>query len=421
MKLAIAIFGNDDKELLDLCDTIFCRPADKSELSEYKDKLVIVDAGTIHTGYKTIESISNIFTTTYPGKLGIMLKEPEELINIQNVSDRVVYTNYMADGIPTFPHFCEDKDKQLRLLNQTIGQSVVSDNQGEMGFLDLCKQILKEGEKRDDRTKVGTYSVFSPRVIGYDLTDGKVPCFTTKRVPWKSTIKELLWFISGGTDSRDLEEQGVNWWKDNSTREFLDNRGLAQYDVGELGPLYGFQWRYAGANYVPNRQRIEGCGHGEGGVDQLAEVIKRIKEDPSSRRLIVTAYIPQDIPKAVLPPCHSFIQFYVDSNGLSCTLYQRSADMFLGAQINVLSYSILTHMIAKICGIKPYRFYHHIGDAHIYSNHITQMVEQLERPVLEFPTITISGNQATIDDFTISDFKVTGYKPAPTIRAPMAI
>ena len=406
---------------MDFCDTIFCYPSDKLDLSKYKDKLVIVDAGTIHVGYETVESISDIFTSAYPGKLGIMMKNEEEIITALNVADRVVYANYEVEGgIPVSPHFCESKDK-LFLFNQTVGQNIQDVSEGEMGFLSLCTQILKEGEAREDRTKVGTYSVFSPRVIGYDLTNGKIPCFTTKRVPWKSTTKELLWFISGGTDSKELEEQGVNWWRDNTTREFLDNRGLNEYDVGELGPMYGFQWRYAGSKYVPSRQRAEGCGHSEGGVDQLADVIKKIKEDPASRRLIVTAYIPQDIPKGVLPPCHSFIQFYVDRNGLSCTLYQRSADMFLGAQINVLSYSVLTHMIAKICGLKPYRFYHHIGDAHIYANHITQMAEQLERQVLEFPTMTISGNHTTIDDFTINDFKVHDYKPAPTIRAPMAI
>lgn len=418
MKLAIAIFGNDDKTLLDVCDHLFCHPSDKALLYEHKDKLVIVDAGVIHTGYKTVESVKDIFT--YPGKLGILVHKPEELVQIINSTDRVVYTNYLEDGVPTFPHFIKD-DKQLRLLNDTVGKSVKLSQEGEMGFLNLCKQILKTGEVREDRTKVGTYSIFSPPVISYDLTNGQVPCFTTKKVPWKSTIKELLWFISGGTDSRDLEEQGVNWWKDNTTREFLDNRGLVEYDVGELGPIYGWNMRMAGAEYIPKLQRTENCGHGEGGIDQLKRAINMIKNDPMSRRIIVSNYIPQELDKAVLEPCHTFIQFYVDSNGLSCILYQRSADMFLGAQINVLSYSILTHMIAKICGLQPFKFYHHIGDAHIYKNHITQMVEQLERPIKDQPTLTISGMQTSIDDFTINDFKVLDYDPAPYIRAPMAI
>lgn len=418
MKLAIGIF-DEDKVLLDICDYIFCRPGDKALLSVYKDKLVIVEAGTIHSGYKTVETFRRMFE--FEGKIGIVLKEPDELFTILNIADRPVYTNYLEDGVPTFPHFIESGNKQLSLLKSTVGKSIKTSYVGEQGFLHICKEILMKGDSREDRTKVGTFSIFSPPVISYDLSNGKVPCFTTKRVPWKSTIKELLWFIEGGTDSRDLEEQGVNWWKDNTTREFLDNRGLDEYDVGELGPMYGWQWRHAGANYIPRLKRDEQCGHGQGGVDQLDDVIKQIRENPTSRRLIVTAYIPQDIPKAVLPPCHSFIQFYVDSNGLSCTLYQRSADMFLGAQINVLSYSILTHMVAKICGLTAHRFYHHIGDAHIYKNHVTQMVEQLERPVKESPTLTISGNQTTIDDFNIGDFKIEGYSPAPTIRAPMAV
>lgn len=420
MNLAVAIFNKDDTDLLNICDHIFCRPTDKSAMNDYKDKLVIVDSGVIHTGYQTVENIKMIFN--FPGKLGILIESPEELVKVVNVSNRVVYTDYLEDGVPTFPHFIKsEQNKQLSLLKTTIGTSVNYNDTGEMGFLNLCKRILTEGEERLDRTQVGTYSIFSPTVIGYDLTDGKIPCFTTKKVPWKSTIKELLWFIEGGTDSRDLEERGVNWWKDNTTREFLDNRGLNDYDVGELGPIYGFNMRSAGAKYVPKQQRCEGCGHGEGGIDQLQRAIDMINNQPTSRRIIVSNYIPQELDRAVLEPCHTFIQFYVDSNGLSCVLYQRSADMFLGAQINVLSYSILTHMIAKITGLKPYKFYHHIGDAHIYKNHITQMVEQLERPIKDSPKLTITGNQTIIDDFNINDFKVSGYDPAPFIRAPMAV
>jgi len=418
MKLTVAIFNSEDHMLLNVCDHIFCKSSDVSKLITYSSKLVIWEEGVIMKGYKTVENIKDIFK--YPGKLGIIIHTSSELIHILESSNRAVYTDY-EDGIPCFPHFIDGENYKLNLLNTTVGKSIPQVDMNEAGFLSLCTQILKEGESRMDRTQVGTYSLFSPRVISYDLTNGKVPCFTTKRVPWKSTIKELLWFIEGGTDSGDLEEQGINWWKDNTTREFLDNRGLLDYDVGELGPCYGFQWRHAGAKYIPSLQRCEDCGHGEGGIDQLANVIKEIKTNPTSRRLIVTAYVPQDLHKAVLEPCHTFIQFYVNSKGLSCTLYQRSADMFLGAQINVLSYSVLTHMIAKICGIQPYRFYHHIGDAHVYKNHVTQMVEQLERPIKESPILTISGNQQSIDDFVIEHFSIENYNSAPTIKAPMAI
>jgi len=416
MKLTIAILVEEsmDQDLIDSCDKLFCYPQNKGLVN--KDAFII-DSTSIHKGYQRIETLKDVFT--HEGILGILINSANELVEISNVSDRPVYTNYLEDGIPTFPHFL--KDKQLRLLPQTAGLSVSDSMSDEQGFLSICKRILKEGEGRDDRTGVGTYSLFSPPVIQYDLTGGKIPCFTTKRVPWKSTVKELLWFISGGTSSKDLESQGVNWWRGNTTKEFLENRGLTNYEEGELGPMYGWQWRHSGAKYIPETLRCFGCGHGEGGVDQLDEVIHNIKNNPTSRRLIVTSYVPQDIEKAVLPPCHSFIQFYVDKNGLSCTLYQRSADMFLGAQINVLSYSILTHMIASLCGIPAYRFYHHIGDAHIYKNHVTQMVEQMERSVHTPPTISIRGGQGTIDDFVLEDFGISGYSPAPYIRAPMAV
>lgn len=290
---------------------------------------------------------------------------------------------------------------------------------GEQGFLNICQEILNQKE-RDDRTGVGTYSMFSPQVVKYDLRNGQVPCFTTKKVAWKSAIKELLWFISGSTDSKELEEQGINWWVGNTSREFLDNIGLNDYKVGELGPMYGWNWRKAGAKYVPGMLRKEGDGHGQGGVDQLANVIEEIKTNPTSRRLVVSAYIPQDLDKGVLPPCHSFFQFYVEDGELSCILYQRSADMFLGAQINVFSYSVLTHMVAQITGLKTGWFHHHIGDAHIYKNHVEQMKVQLSREIKSQPVLVMKLRES-IDDFVIEDFELVGYEPAGVIKAPMAV
>lgn len=292
---------------------------------------------------------------------------------------------------------------------------------GELGFLNICRQILENGDSRDDRTGVGTMSLFSPQVVEYDLKNGQVPCFTTKRVAWKSAIKELLWFISGSTDSKELEAQGIPWWVGNTSREFLDKKGLYDYKEGELGPMYGHSWRKAGSTYIPGKLRTDNDQHGKGGVDQLANVINEIKTNPNSRRLVVTAYIPQDLDKAVLPPCHSFFQFYVRGKELSCILYQRSADMFLGAQINVLSYSVLTHMIAQICGLTAKSFHHHIGDAHIYKNHVDQMNEQLQRPIKSPPQLVIKSRGQTIDDFVIDDFDLVNYDPAPFIKAPMAV
>jgi thymidylate synthase len=281
----------------------------------------------------------------------------------------------------------------------------------EQGFLNLANQIIQEGEHRNDRTGQGTISIFSPQVITYNLENNKIPCFTTKKIAWKTTINELLCFIHAKTNSQDFEKVGCKWWVDNTTRQFLDQRGLTSYPIGEMGPMYGWQWRHAGAEYPST----------DGGFDQLEWIINEIKTNPDSRRLMVSAFIPQDVDKGVLPPCHTFFQFYVSAKGLSCILYQRSADIFLGAQINVLSYSILTHMIAKLTGLKPYRFYHHIGDAHIYTSHIEAMKTQLSRVPREAPTLLIKGEQLKIEDFCIDNFELQGYDPYPTIQAKMAV
>jgi len=299
------------------------------------------------------------------------------------------------------------------------------DSQNEIGFLSLCNKILNEGRETPDRTGVGIISLFSPQIVSYDLSDGKVPCFTTKKVAWKNTIKELLWFISGSTDSTELEREGINWWVGNTSRVFLDRRGLTDYEVGELGPMYGWHWRRQGARYIPQKDRAQYDEHGTGGFDQLQRLIDNIKavkngDHTSSRRLLMTTYIPNELDRAVLEPCHTLIQFDVDGEYLECVLYQRSGDMFLGVQINILSYSILTHLIANVCGLKARRFHHHLGNAHIYKNHIFQMCRQLIRTPSDPPTLTINHHD-NIDDYTIDDFELHDYNPQSYIRAPMAI
>lgn len=360
--------------------------------------------------------LNHAFTLTYH------MRFPAMHMVVMLFVDNVLEDPFMVSSSAVF----KDKPERALFFHKPFFQGMgVWNGENERGFLELCSTILQRGRRMNDRTGVGIVSLFSPQVTSYDLTDGKVPCFTTKKVAWKNTIKELLWFISGSTDSKELEKEGINWWVGNTSREFLDRRGLTDYEVGEMGPMYGWHWRRQGARYIPQKDRAQYDGHGTGGFDQLQRLIDNIKavkngDYTSSRRLLMTTYIPNELDRAVLEPCHTLIQFDVDGEYLECVLYQRSGDMFLGVQINILSYSILTHLIASVCGLKARRFHHHLGNAHIYNNHILQMCRQLLRTPTDPPTLTIDHHD-NIDDYTIDDFHVGGYNPQSYIRAPMAI
>lgn len=290
----------------------------------------------------------------------------------------------------------------------------------EVKYLDLMRRVITEGEWRDDRTGVGTVSLFSPEEIRYDLRDGRIPIFTTKKVVWEKGLEELLWFISGDTSSKTLEAKGVNYWKGNSSRQFLDKRGLHDYEEGQLGPVYGWQMRRWGAKF-PDK---------EGGVDQLKNLVDQIRADPFSRRHILNMWNVSDLDKMALCPCHMMCQFYVSVDPttkvkyLDCKMYQRSADLFLGVPLNVFCYSLLTHMIAHLCGLKPRYFIHTFGDAHVYQNHIEQVNLQLSREVYDSPTIefTRSGEEiGDIDGFVFRDVKINNYAFHPFIKADMAV
>ena len=226
----------------------------------------------------------------------------------------------------------------------------------------------------------------------------------------------MLWFIRGSTNAKELSSKGVKIWDGNSSREFLDKQGFYEREEGDLGPIYGFQWRHFGAEYKNMHTNYEGQG-----IDQLREVIKKIKNNPDDRRIIMTAWNPLDIPKMALPPCHCFVQFYVSDGELSCMLYQRSADMGLGVPFNIASYAILTHMIAHVTGLKAGEFVHTIGDCHVYSNHVNALEEQLKREPRKFPTLNIKNQRTDIEDFQLSDFEVIGYDPHPIIKMKMAV
>lgn len=285
-------------------------------------------------------------------------------------------------------------------------------------FHDLCNHVLEHGDHSDDRTGTGTIKTFGYQ-MRFNLSKG-LPLVTTKKVPIKSVLSELLWFISGSKNERDLAKilHGTTdptkrtIWTDN-----FENQGVKLgYENGDLGPVYGYQWR----NWEKFTQHDDGSTTVEH-IDQLYQLIDGIKNDPNGRRHILTAWNVADIDKMALPPCHCFAQFYVSNGKLSCQLYQRSCDVFLGVPFNIASYSILTHMIAQVCGLVVGDFIWTGGDVHIYKDHIDQVQLMLSREPKELPQIVLDQTITNIDDFTMDSIKVVGYDPHDTIKAKMAV
>lgn len=288
-------------------------------------------------------------------------------------------------------------------------------NEDELKYLDQIRYIIKYGDRIDDRTGVGTISIFGMRST-YSLKNNVVPVLTTKRVYWKGVVEELLWFIRADTNAKHLSEKGVKIWDANGSRQFLDKMGFTNRPEGDLGPVYGFQWRHCGAEY-----RGVDADYTNEGIDQLSEVIELIKKEPNSRRIILSAWNVKDLKLMALPPCHTLAQFAVRSGELSCQLYQRSGDMGLGVPFNLASYGLLTHMIAHICGLRAGYLHHVLGDAHIYINHVDALQEQLKREPKPFPNVRFVGEINTIDDFTSESIILENYKPMPTIKMEMAV
>ncbi|WP_217585478.1 thymidylate synthase [Lentibacillus saliphilus] len=314
---------------------------------------------------------------------------------------------------------------------------------GENGYLALCQHILEQGCEKSDRTNTGTRSVFGHQ-IRYNLQEG-FPLLTTKKVPFKLVASELLWFIKGDTNIRYLLKHNNNIWNEWAFKKWVEsddysgpdmtdfgNRSLKDpgfkelYDAqmaqfkekilsddafasrfGDLGAVYGKQWRH----WKTSRHDT---------IDQLKDVIESIKTNPDSRRHIVSAWNPEDIPQMALPPCHTLFQFYVADGKLSCQLYQRSADVFLGVPFNIASYALLTHMIAHECNLEVGEFIHTLGDAHIYLNHTEQIKTQLARQPRQWPTLKLN-QERSIFDFEVEDFILEGYDPHPAIKAPIAV
>jgi len=317
---------------------------------------------------------------------------------------------------------------------------------GEQTYLDLNKYILENGTRKEDRTGTGTYSSFGHQ-MRFDLSEESgFPLLTTKKVPFRLIVSELLWFIKGDTNIRYLLEHNNNIWNEWSFKKWVESEEYTGPDMtdfgirsqqdpdfkevyqeqmkqfkekilhdddfaekyGDLGSVYGEQWR----RWKTSQNET---------IDQLKNVIEAIRTNPDSRRHIVSAWNPEDIPSMALPPCHTLFQFYVADGKLSCQLYQRSGDMFIGVPFNIASYALLTYLIANECGLEPGEFVHTLGDAHIYSNHVEQVKTQLSREVRDFPKLKLNPNKSSIFDFDVDDFELVDYNPHPAIKAPIAV
>ncbi|RVX74344.1 hypothetical protein B0A52_01469 [Exophiala mesophila] len=328
----------------------------------------------------------------------------------------------------------------------------------EHQYLDLINDILKRGEHRPDRTGTGTLSLFAPPQLRFSLSKPDpsnpsgdripvLPLLTTKRVFLRAVTTELLWFVSGCTTSKPLSEAGIHIWDGNGSREFLDKLGFTEREEGDLGPVYGFQWRHFGAEYVD-----PDADYANKGVDQIKEIVRKLKHSPYDRRIILSAWNVADLSKMALPPCHMFAQFYVSfpdaargeaalqsasrngTNGentnkksrghLSCVLYQRSCDMGLGVPFNIASYALLTHMLAHACDLVPGELIHTMGDAHVYLDHVDALKEQLVREPREFPTLNIKRDDrgsGEMDGWQLDELEVIGYKPHGGIKMKMSV
>ena len=317
-------------------------------------------------------------------------------------------------------------------ISDRIFVNIVKYKHEEYQYINLLQNILDNGtweEGRNGKTK----SIFG-QSMRFSLANAQIPILTTKKTAWKTCLKELLWFIRGETDNKILKEQGVHIWDANSSREFLNSRGLQIYEEDELGPIYGYQWRHFNKPYVINKQKeLSGfknttawCDDGwikeDNGVDQLQQIIDQLKNPATrtSRRLIMTAWNPCQIDQMALPPCHILCQFNVhDGNKLSCALFQRSNDEALGTCFNIASYSFLTHLLAKHCGLEAYEFVYFKANCHIYEDHIEGIKIQITREPYPFPTVSIKQVRENINDYQVEDFEIHNYQHHPQIKFQM--
>ena len=292
---------------------------------------------------------------------------------------------------------------------------IAKENQ-EKQYIQLIQDIVDHGT--DEKGRNGNTRVIIGSTMYFSYLNNKIPLLTTKKVAWKTCLKELLWFIKGQTNNKILKEQKCYIWNGNASKQFLESRSL-KYEEDDLGPVYGHQWRHFNAPYTTCNEDYSGKG-----VDQLEYIINSLKdpEKRSSRRLVMSAWNPCQLDEMALPPCHILVQFHVtDGNLLSCSMFQRSGDVGLGVPFNIASYSFLLHLVAKHCGLVPYEFYYHLGNAHIYEEHLEPLKHQITRKPYAFPTLEIVNIHENIEDYVIDDFKITNYNYHDTIKMDMKV
>ena len=394
------------------------------EIRDYVGKIFVIGGATLYedvfTNYSTM--IDAIY---YTKVITPSLSDEEYLLALDNniVFYKMPIYDQLEKGNIALVDKCEKHGKGLVYdLHESkyvekdlhydfnVYQNTVTINKEELQYINVLKDILKKNNVTESRN-ANVLSEFGVK-MEFNLQNG-FPILTTKRVPWKTVLRELLWFMSGSTDNRVLKQNKVNIWNANASKEFLDSRGLT-YEEDDLGPVYGFQWRHFGAEYVDFDTNYDGKG-----TDQLKYIIDEIKANPSSRRLILNSWNAADIDKMALPPCHVMVQFNIDKEFIDCQLYQRSGDMFLGVPFNITSYAFLLAIIGKITGYTPRKLIHIIGDAHIYEQHIDAVNNQLFRTPNRFPYLAISDRITDIDDILEDDFNIINYDCYSTISAPM--
>lgn len=323
----------------------------------------------------------------------------------------VFFPNISLGNFYTHSYQKSNQHSEIEYLVYKKNKTIYNENQ----YLQLVQHVMDNGNETLDRTNVGTLSCFGES-MKFNLQHG-FPLLTSKKMFTKGIIEELLWFVSGKTDSSLLEQKGVNIWKGNTSREFLDSLGFYDRKEGDGGPIYGFQFRHAGANYINSS-----TDYTNQGIDQLQNVIHLIKTEPSSRRILINLWDVSKLKEMVLPPCHMIYHFKVEKDRLSCILYQRSGDLGLGIPFNIASASLLLSMIAKLTNLKPGVLTHFIGDAHIYKNHIEPLKTQLENSLYPFPKLQIKERgQEKVEDFILDDFEFQGYQCNEKISMKMAV
>ena len=383
-------------------------------------------------GEKFIIGGAQLYNYVFNNYLTYIDKIYETFIN-HNINNQLHYSNILEDDYSTIDFnikaynkyklinnkYCDNHNvkiistsKVIHGVNYNLYQNEKYINYDEKQYLDLMKNILYKNNIKDSRNSK-VISEFGEKMT-FDLRKG-FPLLTTKKMPFKTILRELLWFIRGSTSNKELNDKNVHIWDGNGSKEFLKSRGL-NYEEGELGPVYGFQWRRFGAQYTDKEQKdyIQSDG-----IDQLQNVIDLIKNEPNSRRIILSAWNPVDLDKMALPPCHVMIQFYIDKEFLDAQLYQRSGDMFLGVPFNIASYSILMHIIGSITGYTPRYFHHVLGNAHVYMNHIDAISEQIHRIPMDFPKLELLKKIDNINEINEENFIIKNYNHYPTIKAEM--